>query len=248
MLLHYQPILRVEDRRLAGFEALMRWKHPDRGLLVAEQFVALAEETGAITALDIFALRTAAQDLSRWLQIVPEDALLFVNVNLSARHLTDENFIVACETAGAAHGLPRGTLRLEITETLEIDEGGAAERSLMRLRRAGYTLVMDDFGAGHSTPRRLAHLPFDAVKIDRSFLAGGTTTRSVLAGLLRLAHDLGLEATTEGVESEEDMAFLAERQCGYAQGFACGTPADETATRAQILLAYGASADAEVGE
>lgn len=247
ILIHYQPIVRVADRRLAGFEALLRWKHPDRGLLSAEEFVGLAEETGAIAALDVFALGTAARDLARWHSIAPADPTLFVNANLSARHLLDENFIAACENVGAAQGLPRGAMHLEITETLEIEEGGMAERALMRLRRAGYTLVMDDFGAGHSTPRRLAHLPFDSVKIDRSFLAGGAMTRSVLAGLFRLAHDLGLDVTAEGVESEDDFAFLASQHCAYAQGYHCGAAMDETGARAAVMLAYGV-ADAEAGE
>ncbi|MFO1236112.1 MAG: EAL domain-containing protein [Alphaproteobacteria bacterium] len=129
------------------------------------------------------------------------------------------------------HGVVPAEVRLEVTETWAIEDAGAAAAALQRLRRAGFGLVMDDFGAGHSTLSRLAHLPFDAVKIDASFLIGGPATRGVLSGLIRLAHDLGLDATAEGVESDEDLAFLEAAGCPYAQGFHCGRPADAAATQ-----------------
>lgn len=231
----YQPIVRVADGRPAGFEALLRWRHPRKGLLTAESFAALAEETGQIEPLGRFILETAARDSARWRRIAPQTPPLFVNVNVSARQLISPSFLDACEALGAGGLAAPREVRLEITETLAIDDAGAAAAGLQRLRRAGFGLVMDDFGTGHSTPSRLAHLPFDAVKIDRSFMSGGEQGRSMLAGLVRLARDLNLEATAEGVETADDLAFLAANECLYAQGYFCGKPRDASAAQAYLL-------------
>jgi diguanylate cyclase (GGDEF)-like protein len=231
----YQPIVRVADGRPAGFEALLRWRHPRKGLLTAEAFAALAEETGLIEPLGRFILETAARDSARWRRIAPQTPPLFVNVNVSALQLVSSTFLDACEKLAAGGQVAAREVRLEITETLAIDDAGAAASGLQRLRRAGFGLVMDDFGTGHSTPARLANLPFDAVKIDRSFMLSGEQGRSMLAGLVRLARDLNLEATAEGVETEEDLAFLAANDCLYAQGYFCGKPRDAAAAQAYLL-------------
>ena len=244
ILVHYQPIIRVADRSPAGFEALVRWRHPQRGLLNAEAFAGLAEEVGHIEALGRYVLETASRDAARWRLMAPRTPPIFVNINVSAQQLASPAFIVLCEKLSASGQSGEG-IRLEITETLAIDDTGAAVRALEKLRAAGYGLVMDDFGSGHSTPSRLAHLPFDAVKVDRSFMMGGGPVRNVLAGLLRLARDLNLEATAEGVESEEDLAFLSANGCTYAQGYFCGMPRDAAATQAIILEAV---ITAEAGE
>ncbi len=235
IVVFYQPIVRVTDSRPAGFEALLRWNHPRKGLLAADVFAPLAEETGLIEPLGRFILETAARDAARWRRIAPQTPPLFVNVNVSARQLISSGFIAACEHLAAEGGIAPREIRLEITETLAIDDAGAAAAGLQRLRRAGFGLVMDDFGTGHSTPSRLAHLPFDAVKIDRSFMTAGEQGRSVLAGLVRLARDLNLEATAEGVETAEDLAFLADNGCLYAQGYYCGKPRDAAAAQAYLL-------------
>ena len=231
----YQPIVRVADGRPAGFEALLRWRHPRKGLLTAEVFAALAEESGLIEPLGRFILETAARDSARWRRIAPQTPPLFVNVNVSARQLISAPFLEACEALAADGQVAPREVRLEITETLAIDDAGAAAAGLQRLRRAGYGLVMDDFGTGHSTPSRLAKLPFDAVKIDRSFMIGGDQGRSMLAGLVRLAQDLNLDATAEGVETADDLAFLAANDCLYAQGYFCGKPRDAAAAQAYLL-------------
>ena len=231
IVVHYQPILSLAGRRLAGLEALARWNHPQRGLLNAEAFAPLAEDSGLIDGIGRFVLETALKDAARWRRMAPSEPPLFVNVNVSARQIVDQGFLHACERLALDHGVVPAEVRLEVTETWAIEDAGAAAAALQRLRRAGFGLVMDDFGAGHSTLSRLAHLPFDAVKIDASFLIGGPATRGVLSGLIRLAHDLGLDATAEGVESDEDLAFLEAAGCPYAQGFHCGRPADAAATQ-----------------
>lgn len=231
----YQPIVRVADGRPAGFEALLRWRHPRKGLLTAEAFAVLAEETGLIEPLGRFILETAARDSARWRRIAPQTPSLFVNVNVSARQLVSAVFIDACERLASGGLFAPREMRLEITETLAIDDSGSAIEALQRLRRAGFGLVMDDFGTGHSTPSRLANLPFDAVKIDRSFVLSGEQSRSMLAGLIRLARDLNLDATAEGVETDDDLAFLAAHDCLYAQGYFCGKPRDAAAAQAYLL-------------
>jgi diguanylate cyclase (GGDEF)-like protein len=235
IVVHYQPVVRVADRSVAGFEALVRWAHPGRGLLAAEAFAGLAEETGLIDQIGRFVLEAASRDAARWRRMAPQTPPLFVNVNVSARQLTDNGFLQMCERLALDLGAKPDEVRLEITETLAIDDSGAAAAALQRLRRAGFGLVMDDFGAGHSTLSRLARLPFDAVKIDGSFLREDGTARNVLAGLIRLARDLGLEATAEGVESEEDFAFLAAHDCPFAQGYHCGRPSDAAETQRHLL-------------
>ena len=190
-----------------------------------------SEETGLIGSIGRFVLETAARDAVRWRRIMPAGQPLFVNVNVSARQLLDPTFLQFCDRLALDVAVKPAEIRLEITETLALDDSGGAATALQRLRRAGFGLVMDDFGAGHSTLSRLANLTFDAVKVDSSFLRGGAAARSVLAGLIRLARDLGLEATVEGVESEEDLAFLDANQCPYAQGYHCGRPRDAAETQ-----------------
>ena len=231
IVLHYQPIIRVSDRRPAGFEALLRWNHPSRGLLAAEAFAALAEDTGAIDRLGAYALATAIRDRAALAEAADGDERLFMNVNVSARQLASPAFVQFCERLAREHRLQPGEIRLEITETLAISDVEGASAAFARLRAAGFGLVMDDFGAGHSSPARLAALSFDAVKIDRAFLAGGDSARSVLTGLLRLARELGLETTAEGVQSADDLDFLAAQACDYAQGYYFAMPDDIAATR-----------------
>lgn len=244
IVVHYQPIVRVTDRRPVGFEALLRWRHPERGLLTAEAFAQLAEESGYIESLGRFALETALADLLVWRRSLPPDTPLFVNVNVSARQLASADFAALCRRLASEHVIEPGMIHLEITETMAFDDSGAVRDVLLKLKQLGFGLVMDDFGVGHSTPGRLAHQPFDAVKIDRSFLAGGVGARNVLAGLLRLARDLELDATAEGVESEEDLAFLNANACLYAQGYFCGMPRDATITQTWLTNQF-APAEAE---
>ncbi len=231
---YYQPIIKVADGSLSGFEALLRWQHPERGLLSADRFAALAEHAGLIGQLGEIAMRKAAADAATWRQIPGNSTPVFVNVNMSARQLADEAFLALCEELAASYGLEHGEIRIEITETVAIHNIEDVTAAMLRLRRAGYGLVMDDFGAGHSTLRRLTRLPFDGVKIDASFLATMDTGAHVLPGLLKLAHDLKLPATVEGVETAEQLQLLAEHDCPYAQGYYCGRPSDAV-TATQLL-------------
>lgn len=226
-VIFYQPIVRLADGAVAGFEALLRWRHPEKGLVAPSDFIAHSEATGLIVALGRFALERAAHDLAQWQRFFPLSPPLFVSVNVSQRQLRDagfENFLrLLLETSAVAPG----SLRLEITESAAV---GNAQAALRRIRALGVGMAIDDFGTGQSSLSRLKELPFDTVKVDQSFLArhGGTHSESesavVLGSIVTLAHDLKREVVVEGVESEEDVRALKALGCEYAQGFHFSPP------------------------
>ena len=223
----YQPILRLGDRSVAGFEALLRWRHPTKGLVEPCDFIAHSEETGLIVALGKLALERAAHDLAQWQRFFPLAEPLFASVNLSRRQFADPDFEGALQAV--LGGVSPGTLKLEVTESAVAADGDV--RALMeRLKALGAGLAIDDFGTGLSSLSQLKDLPFDTVKIDKSFLArhGGsdetTDADMVLASVISLARNLKRSVIVEGVETEADAARLAELGCEYAQGFLFSEP------------------------
>ncbi len=223
----YQPIVRLADRTVAGFEALLRWRHPEKGLTAPADFIAHSEETGLIVTLGAFALERAAQDLSQWQRFFPLKPPLFVSVNVSRRQLRDPSFEPLLRKLLQTSGIVRGTLKLEVTESAAVSN---AQPILKRLRALGAGLAIDDFGTGQSSLSQLKDIPFDTVKIDQSFLArhGGTDLDSesdvVLESIVTLAHDLKRNVVVEGVESEDDERRLKEIGCEFAQGFYYAAP------------------------
>lgn len=225
----YQPIMRLSDRAVAGFEALLRWRHPTKGLIAPADFIAHSEETGLIVALGRFALERAANDLSHWQRYFPLSPPLFVSVNLSRRQLRDPGFEELLTEAVHRNALAQGTLTLEVTESAVADDPGLAA-TLTRLRGLGAGLAMDDFGTGASSLSQFRNLPFDTVKIDGSFLvrhAGdeiGENAERVLQSVVTLAHDLQRTVVVEGVERPEDATWLASLGCAFGQGFYFSPP------------------------
>ena len=225
----YQPIMRLANRTVAGFEALLRWQHPERGVIEPADFIAHSEETGLIVALGKFALEQAAGDLSHWQRYFPVTPPLFVSVNLSRRQLRDSGFEQAFTAAAASGRLQPGTLKLEITEGAVGNDNELAPM-LTRLKEAGAGLAIDDFGTGASTLSRFRTMPFDTIKIDRSFLARnsgatlGNDSAVVLSSIVGMAHELGRSVVIEGVESEEDAAWLASLGCEFGQGYYFSPP------------------------
>jgi diguanylate cyclase (GGDEF)-like protein/PAS domain S-box-containing protein len=221
---HYQPIIRLADNSVAGFEALLRWQHPEKGLVSPTEFIAHSEETGLIISLGRFALERAASDLADWQRYFPVDPPLFASVNVSRRQLRQETFASSMEKLLAAGNFAPDTFKLEVTESaIEID--APAKRILARLRNMGAGLAIDDFGTGLSTLSQLKDLPFDTVKIDKSFLGRRTTPRgeadatAVMTSVVELAHELKRTVVVEGVESERDAIWLQQLGCEFAQGF-----------------------------
>ena len=243
----YQPIVRLADGVVAGFEALLRWHHPTRGLVEPAEFIAHSEETGLIVALGQYALTRAVRELVHWQRFFPLTPPLFVSVNVSRRQLRDGEFESAVSALLAASEIKRGTLKLEITESA-VSASSDVQETLSRLRAMGAGLSIDDFGTGVSSLSQLKDLPFDTVKIDKSFLArhGGTHDdvegSVILSSIVSLAHDLKHGVVVEGVENEADALWLRSLGCEYAQGFFFSVPLPANEALSFIAMHYDADA------
>jgi diguanylate cyclase (GGDEF)-like protein len=244
----YQPIIRLSDRGIAGFEALLRWRHPSKGLIAPGEFISHSEETGLIVSLGRFALERAAADLAHWQRYFPLQPPLFVSVNFSRRQIKDPDFESLLSTVLGSSGIAEGTLYLEITESV-IASDAKVPALMARIRAAGAGLSIDDFGTGASTLSELRNLPANTVKIDRSFLArhGGTDLDSdgevVLAGIVNMAHELKRAVVAEGVESEADAQLLARIGCEFGQGYYFSPPLDGAAALEYIARHYNIAAE-----
>lgn len=223
----YQPIMRLSDRTVAGFEALLRWHHPERGLVWPSDFVAHSEETGLIVKLGKFVLTRAAEDLARWQRYFPVDPALFVSVNVSRRQLQDNSFELLLADLLDKNAVVTGSLRLEITESA-IAAGEHVEEKLTRIQALGVSFAIDDFGTGLSSLGQLKSIPFDCLKVDKSFLARNNSVHGdgdvILNSIVGLAHELQCDIVVEGVESEEDVARVKAIGCEFAQGFHFSVP------------------------
>jgi EAL domain-containing protein (putative c-di-GMP-specific phosphodiesterase class I) len=233
----YQPIVRLEDRAIAGFEALARWDHPKLGRLSPAEFISIAEEIGLIVDLGLFVLDRTAKQLAIWQAANRGREPIFASVNVSSRQLLRHDLIQDLRGVLSRHALARGTLKLEITESLVMENPEHAAQILTRIRELGAGLSMDDFGTGHSSLAYLQRFPFDTIKIDQSFVR--TTTRGtrpvILRSIISLAHDLGMEVVAEGAETDSDAVELYQLGCEYAQGFAFGEPMNADAARALLV-------------
>jgi diguanylate cyclase (GGDEF)-like protein/PAS domain S-box-containing protein len=222
----YQPIIRLEDRAVAGFEALARWDHPKMGRLPPAEFISMAEEIGLIVDLGLFVLDRAARQLATWQRSSKVREPIFTSVNISSRQLLRQDLIHDLRTVLARNNLARGTLKLELTESLVMENPEHATQMLTRIRDLGAGLALDDFGTGYSSLSYLQRFPFDTIKIDQSFVR--TTTRGtrpvILGSIIAMAHDLGMDVVAEGAESDSDAVELYQMGCEYAQGFAFGEP------------------------
>jgi diguanylate cyclase (GGDEF)-like protein/PAS domain S-box-containing protein len=221
--LHYQPVVRLSDRQVLGAEALLRWRHPERGLVSPAEFIPLAEATGLIVPIGEWVLGEACREAARWRSVPPVN----VGVNLSARQFRNDALAETVRGALAASGLAGGRLVLEITETLLMENPEASRRLLEPLKASGVRVVLDDFGTGYSSLAYLRHFPLDAVKIDRSFIrdiADDPEDATIVKAVIALAHELRLGVTAEGVETQEQLDFLLAHGCDNAQGFFFARP------------------------
>jgi diguanylate cyclase (GGDEF)-like protein/PAS domain S-box-containing protein len=232
----YQPIVRLEDRVIAGFEALARWNHPKLGRMSPHEFINIAEETGLIVELGLFVLERTARQLSTWQRTLRPREPLFASVNVSSRQLLRHDLIADLRTVLARAPLNRGSLKLEITESVVMENPEQAAQMLHRIRELGAGLALDDFGTGYSSLAYLQRFPFDTIKIDKSFVhttAKGTRP-VILRSIIALAHDLGMDVVAEGAETDSDAVELSQLGCEYAQGFVFGEPM--TPERARDLI------------
>ncbi len=221
----FLPIVRLEDRTVAGFETLLRWDHPKHGRVPAQTFLPIAEETGLVVDLGIFALERTAAELAAWQAALVVEPPIFATVNISSRQLLRHDLLHDVKTVLARTGVAPGSLKLELTESLVMENPEYAAQMLARIQELGAGLCLDDFGTGYSALAYLQRFPFDTIKIDQSFVRQMASGRStILRSIVRMAREIGLEVVAEGAESETDAVALAEFGCDYAQGYAFGEP------------------------
>ena len=219
--LHYQPIVTLSDQQLSGFEALVRWQHPVRGLVPPNGFIPIAEETGLIVPIGLWVLREACRQMRAWDSEFPECANLMVNVNLSARQCLHPTLVTDVARVLAETGLAPQRLKLEITESLVLEGSDEVIGILKALRALGVQLGLDDFGMGYSALSYLQQLPVQTLKIDRSFVSGiqNASNVEIVRAILSLASGLSMNVTAEGVETADQAARLKELSCEFAQGY-----------------------------
>lgn len=221
LALEYQPVYSVGDGQLAAVEALLRWRHPEKGLLQPDAFIEVAERVGLIGELGIWVLENACRDAAAWLEATGRNDLT-VSVNLSATQISDPGLSTAIERALEANGLRPGHLAIEITESALLEQGPLPKGNMRRLHQLGVRLVIDDFGTGYSSLSYLKRIPFDILKIDREFigdLGERPEDAAIVEAILSIARSLDFQVVAEGVETKEQFDWLRALGCPYAQGF-----------------------------
>jgi diguanylate cyclase (GGDEF)-like protein len=225
--LHYQPIVSIAEGRLIGFEALLRWHHGEIGFIPPNKFIPIAESSGLIKPITVWILRQTTQQLAEWQKISPEFRNLVVSVNISGKHLTNDELIDDVENTLADSGIRPETLKLEITESTAMENAEHTINLLHRLKKVGVQLSMDDFGTGFSSLSYLQRLPFDTLKIDRSFVysVGENGENSeILQTIISLAKNLKMRVIAEGIETDSQLAVLRNLGCDYGQGYLLAKP------------------------
>ena len=225
--LHYQPVVALGSGEIVGLEALVRWNHPERGLLDPGEFVSIAEDSGLIEPIGRWVQETACRQALGWHELRPDQRPLDVAVNLSARQVAHRDLAGQVREVLARTGLDPVNLRLEVTESVLVDESASAMATLEALSELGVRLVLDDFGTGYSSLAYLNRFPFDALKIDRSFVDGlglEQERTAIVEAVIGMARALSLDAIAEGVESEEQLSELRRLGCDFAQGHLFSRP------------------------
>jgi diguanylate cyclase (GGDEF)-like protein/PAS domain S-box-containing protein len=230
--LYYQPLVHLSDGGASGVEALLRWHHPERGILGPDTFIPLAEETGLIVPIGRWVLREACRQARQMQILLPAEPPLAMSVNLSVKQLQHSDIATDVRDALAESGLAAGSLTLEITETVMMTDTDLAVQRLIDLKELGVRLAMDDFGTGYSSLSYLSRFPVDILKMDRSFLRDGASpqTSALAAAVIALGETLELEVVAEGIEYPEQWRGLRELGCGSGQGFLFARPMDADAT------------------
>jgi len=238
----YQPIVDLASGQVAGFESLVRWRHAQWGMMQPSQFIELAEETGHIVPLGSWVLRQAATIVAQWIRRNTRPVPLYVSVNVSARQFRDPGFVDGVRRVLAETGLAPSALMLELTESVLLRRDERIYHYLRELKAIGVRLAMDDFGTGYSSLSYLRELPFDVLKIDKSFIDGIATSDQGLAlveGINRIAGMLDLSVIAEGIEAEVQRDLLVSMGCRYGQGYLLAMPVE--ADQAEALLRVGHS-------
>ena len=235
--MHYQPIISLADGRVVGFEALLRWNHSELGLVAPNRFIHIAEGADLIQPITVWILHETTRQLAIWQKISPEYRNLMVSVNISGKHLSNENLIYDVESALESSGIEPSTLILEMTESTAMDNAEHTINILNRLKQLGVLLSIDDFGTGYSSLSYLHRLPFDSLKIDRSFVKNvgeHGENSGILQTIISLAKNLKMRVIAEGIETEPQLAVLQNLGCDYGQGYLLSKPKGKDETEQQL--------------
>lgn len=239
--LHYQPIISLKNGDLIGFESLLRWSHPTRGLLSPMEFIAISEETGLIHQLGWWALQSSIQQLSLWRQRIPKDKHLIVNINVSPTQLQQTNLPSRIETLIHKTNVPKSDIKLELTESALIDSDDRGMIVLNELKKLGVNLCIDDFGTGYSSLSRLHEMPVDTLKIDKSFvqrLGTPNCSRSIIQTIVIIAKSLGMSVVAEGIETPQQKLELQTLGCDFGQGYLFSRPLDVRSATERVIAAF----------
>ena len=248
LVVYYQPIVAASDLSIRGFEALVRWPHPQRGMVQPSEFIPIAEQSDLIIHLGHWVLREACRQMAEWQRRFAPDPPLSISVNVSARQLNDLRLVQEVKLALAESGLNSASLALEMTESSIMGDTEQTLDTLIRLKKMKIQLEIDDFGTGYSSLSCLERLPFDILKIDRSFVRRLSTpggSPDIVIAILRLANSFGLKVIAEGVETEEQLSCLRELGCHYLQGYLFSRPVDAMEAE-QLYLASCVSGHASL--
>ncbi len=240
-VIHYQPILEMQTNRIVGFEALVRWQHPTRGLLMPAEFISITEEIGLIVPLGYWVLDEACKQIRKWQQKYSSDQPLTINVNLSPRQCAQADLADMISKILKKNGLDPQYLNLELTESLIVEDSVTTSEILSKLRKTGVQIQIDDFGTGYSSLSILHDYPIDALKIDRPFIHQLESTSSgleIVRTILSLAHSLGMKVIAEGVETDYQLSSLQSMNCEYAQGFFFAKPVNSLEADKLLSTAY----------
>lgn len=227
LVVYYQPIVSLPEHSITGFEALVRWLHPEKGLISPGKFIPIAEETGLIIKLDLWVLREACHQLKIWQEKNLYSSSLTISVNLSSKHFVQSDCVQKIKEILDTVNIEPGCLKLEITESILIENASLTAKILVELRALGIALSLDDFGTGYSSLSYLQQFPLDVLKIDRCFVRNlhqNTKNATIAIALIKIAHQLDLTVVAEGVETEEELAFLSQHSCDTVQGYFFSPP------------------------
>jgi diguanylate cyclase (GGDEF)-like protein len=226
---HYQPIVSLESGRISGFEALVRWSHPERGLISPADFIPIAEETGLVIQIDRWVLKQACLQMRKWQEALPVTRRMKISVNLSCKQFMQPTIVEQILETLRETGLDPCNLKLEITESVMMERGDYAMSVLEQLSKAGIELSLDDFGTGYSSLSYIHHFPVSTLKIDQSFIKriGGEQNGEIVRAVVALARNLGLEVVAEGIETVMQLDQLKALGCEQGQGYYFSEPVDE---------------------
>ncbi|WP_236142486.1 putative bifunctional diguanylate cyclase/phosphodiesterase [Nostoc sp. CMAA1605] len=245
--IYYQPIVSLATGKLTGFEALLRWLHPQKGIISPEEFISVAQESGLIVKIDQWVLYEVCSQVKEWQErfslksVNPRESALTISVNLCNPQFSQSSLLSYVDQVLKRTKLDAQSLKLEITESVIMENGDKAILVLKEIRNLGIQLAIDDFGTGYSSLGRLHQFPINELKIDRTFVSGKNTSRvnlEIVETIIILSKKLGISVTAEGIETEEQLAFLKKMKCEYGQGYFFSKPLDKSAAENLIAVGY----------